>query len=104
SLSPAWCALLAFAQQARAASKAHQAGPKDAGRMETITDVAPATVAETFARSAVDTMIHGHTHRPAIHELDAGGRPRKRVVLGDWYEQGSVLRVDRDGMRLQTLD
>ncbi|MFK3650748.1 hypothetical protein ACI2IY_20245 [Lysobacter enzymogenes] len=32
------------------------------------------------------------------------GRACKRVVLGDWYEQGSVLRVDRDGLRLQTLD
>ncbi|ROU05204.1 UDP-2,3-diacylglucosamine diphosphatase [Lysobacter enzymogenes] len=97
-------ARLAFAQQARAASKAHQAGLKDAGRMETITDVAPATVEETFVRYGVDTMIHGHTHRPAIHDLDAGGRARKRVVLGDWYEQGSVLRVDRDGLRLQSLD
>ena len=94
---------LAFAQQARAASKAHQAGLKDAGRMETITDVAPATVAETFARYGVDTMIHGHTHRPAVHELSVGDRACKRIVLGDWYEQGSVLRVDRDGMRLQTL-
>jgi len=97
-------ARLAFAQQARAASKAHQAGLKDAGRMETITDVAPATVAETFARFGVDTMIHGHTHRPAIHDLEAGGRACRRVVLGDWYEQGSVLRVDRDGMQLQALD
>lgn len=109
---PAWqaqflaqplAARLAFAQQARAASKAHQAGLKDAGRMETITDVAPATVAETFARYGVDTMIHGHTHRPAVHELSVGERECKRIVLGDWYEQGSVLRVDREGMRLQTL-
>ncbi len=109
---PAWqaqflaqplAARLAFAQQARAASKAHQAGLKDAGRMETITDVAPATVAQTFARYGVDTMIHGHTHRPAVHETQAGDHRCTRVVLGDWYEQGSVLRVDRDGMHLQTL-
>ncbi|MEH6418747.1 UDP-2,3-diacylglucosamine diphosphatase [Pseudomonas sp. CGJS7] len=96
-------ARLAFAQQARAASKAHQAGLKDAGRMETITDVAPATVAETFARYGIDTLIHGHTHRPAVHELQVGARACTRVVLGDWYEQGSVLRVDRDGMQLQSL-
>lgn len=109
---PAWqaqflaqplAARLAFAQQARAASKAHQAGLRDDGRMETITDVAPATVAETFSRYGIDTIIHGHTHRPAVHELDVGGRARRRIVLGDWYEQGSVLRVDRDGMRLQTV-
>jgi len=29
-------------------------------------------------------MIHGHTHRPAIHELEANGKPARRVVLGDW--------------------
>lgn len=109
---PAWqaqflaqplAARLAFAQQARAASKAHQAGLRDAGRMETITDVSPQTVAETFARYGIDRIIHGHTHRPAVHALDVGGRACERIVLGDWYEQGSVLRVGRDGARLQSL-
>ncbi|MEI2454259.1 UDP-2,3-diacylglucosamine diphosphatase [Lysobacter firmicutimachus] len=109
---PAWqaqflaqplAARLAFAQQARAASKAHQAGLRDAGRMETITDVSPQTVAETFARYGTDRIIHGHTHRPAVHALEVGGRACERIVLGDWYEQGSVLRVDRDGARLQSL-
>lgn len=92
-------ARLAFAAQARAASQAHQSGLQAQGTMETITDVAPATVDATFARYGVDRIIHGHTHRPAVHE-SAG---RTRVVLGDWYEQGSVLRVDADGMRLDTL-
>ncbi|MGH8080546.1 MAG: UDP-2,3-diacylglucosamine diphosphatase [Lysobacter sp.] len=96
-------ARLAFAQQARAASKAHQAGLKNAGQMETITDVAPAAVAETFSRYGIDTIVHGHTHRPAVHELIVDGRECKRIVLGDWYEQGSVLRVDRDTMELQKL-
>jgi len=92
-------ARLAFARQARAASQAHQSGLRAEGRMETITDVAPATVADTFARHGVDRIIHGHTHRPAVHE-DGG---RTRIVLGDWYEQGSLLRVDEDGARLETL-
>ncbi|MGO1001514.1 UDP-2,3-diacylglucosamine diphosphatase [Lysobacter sp. CA196] len=103
-LSQPLAARLAFAQQARAASKAHQAGLRDEGRMETITDVSPATVADTFARYGIDRMIHGHTHRPAVHELDVAGHACRRIVLGDWYEQGSVLRVDRDGARLQALD
>ena len=90
---------IAFAQQARAASKAHQSGLQDAGLMEAITDVAPATVAATFARYGIDTVIHGHTHRPAVH-TDEGGR---RIVLGDWYDQGSVLRADADGMQLSAL-
>ncbi|HZX81214.1 MAG TPA: UDP-2,3-diacylglucosamine diphosphatase [Lysobacter sp.] len=97
-------ARIAFAQQAREQSRQAQAALRDAGTMETITDVAPATVAGYFARYGVDRMIHGHTHRPAIHTLDVGGRECRRVVLGDWYEQGSVLRVDGDAMALSTLD
>ena len=104
--SPAWQAhmlaqpleaRLAFARQARAASQARQGAMKDAGTMETITDVAPVTVQDTFRRYGIDTLIHGHTHRPAIHDLDIDGRPCRRIVLGDWYTQGSVLRVEPDG-------
>ena len=96
-------ARLAFAQAARAASKAHQAGLQGAGTMEAITDVAPSTVDATLVRYGIDTIIHGHTHRPAVHALDIEGRPCQRIVLGDWYEQGSVLRVDADGRRLEAL-
>ena len=96
-------ARLAFAQQARAASQARQGELREAGTMETITDVSPATVAEAFAAHDVDTIIHGHTHRPAIHELEVDGRLRRRVVLGDWYEQGSVLRVSKEGFDLSAL-
>jgi UDP-2,3-diacylglucosamine hydrolase len=103
-------ARLAFAAQARAASRAHQAKLREGGndvRFETVTDVTPATVEATFTRFGIDTMIHGHTHRPAVHQLPLSERERERertrIVLGDWYEQGSVLRVDADGHRLETL-
>ncbi len=98
-------ARIAFAQQARAASQAHQSEMKkgDHATFETITDVAAAEVVATFQRYGVDTMIHGHTHRPAIHSVDTGTRTCTRIVLGDWYEQGSVLRVDADGFTLDTL-
>jgi UDP-2,3-diacylglucosamine hydrolase len=96
-------ARIAFAHQARAASQARQGELREAGTMETITDVAPATVEEYFIRYGVDTMIHGHTHRPAIHALEVDGRERRRIVLGDWYEQGSVLRVDAEGFGLFSL-
>ena len=96
-------ARLAFARKAREASRAHQEGLAGQGTMETITDVAPDAVAATFALYGVDLMIHGHTHRPAVHELVVDGRGRQRIVLGDWYEQGSVLRVDRSGSRLEAL-
>lgn len=111
---PAWqaqflaqplAARLAFAAQARAASAAHQGGLKrdDKAQFETLTDVAPETVDATLARFGIDTLIHGHTHRPAIHDLTIDGRTCRRIVLGDWYEQGSVLRVEPDGMALERL-
>jgi UDP-2,3-diacylglucosamine hydrolase len=92
-------ARLAFAQQARAASQAHQSGLKARGAMDAITDVSPATVEATLARFGIATLIHGHTHRPAVH-AHAGGT---RIVLGDWYEQGSVLRVDASGSQLTSM-
>lgn len=98
-LSQTLAARLAFAQQARAASKAHQSGLQAQGAMEAITDAAPATVEDTFARYGIDRIIHGHTHRPKVHDT-AGGT---RIVLGDWYDQGSVLRVDGDRFALSAL-
>ena len=93
----------AFAEQARAASRAHQAGLREAGAMDAITDVAPATVEDTFRRFGIDTLVHGHTHRPAVHDLAVDDRNCQRIVLGDWHEQGSVLRVDKDGLALSSL-
>ena len=112
--APAWraqflaqplAARLAFAAQARAASQQRQQGLKhdDRAGFETITDVAPATVVEVMQRYGVDLLIHGHTHRPAIHALATGERAATRVVLGDWYTQGSVLRADADGLCLEAI-
>jgi UDP-2,3-diacylglucosamine hydrolase len=42
-------------------------------------------------------MIHGHTHRPALHDLVVDGRPAQRWVLADWYRKASYLEVSRDG-------
>ncbi|WP_028839602.1 MULTISPECIES: UDP-2,3-diacylglucosamine diphosphatase [Thermomonas] len=91
---------LAFAAQARAASQARYGELVAKGMAETIGDVAPTTVQEWFARHGVQRMIHGHTHRPAFHDEGEG---RSRIVLGDWYEQGSVLRVSADGCDLARL-
>jgi UDP-2,3-diacylglucosamine hydrolase len=93
-------ARLAFAQQARAASQARHGELKASGLSETITDVAPDTVREWFKRYGIRRMIHGHTHRPAIHDEGDGNT---RIVLGDWYDQGSVLRVDDSGFDLASL-
>ena len=70
---------------------------------EDIMDVNADAVAQAFRTHAVPRMIHGHTHRPHIHHIEVDGKPCERIVLGDWYEQGSVLRVDAHGVELTTL-
>ena len=82
----------AFARQAREASASHQG----AMALE-IGDVAADAVHATFRQYGVARMIHGHTHRPAIHDVLVDGSVRQRIVLGDWYEQGSVLGWNADG-------
>ncbi len=86
------------ALQARDASAAHK-GTVDM----TIMDVNPGEVVAAFERHGVTRMIHGHTHRPATHELEIQGRPAQRIVLGDWYKQGSVLRVQPGNYELSSL-
>ncbi len=68
-----------------------------------ITDVNPQAVAAVMESHGVTRLIHGHTHRPAIHDFKINNRPARRIVLGDWYEQGSVLSCDADGCRLESL-
>jgi UDP-2,3-diacylglucosamine hydrolase len=88
----------ALAGAARAGSQAHTAALEYA-----ITDVNAGSVALALRNSGVATLLHGHTHRPAIHALEVDGRPCTRIVLGDWYDQGSVLRWDRNGPELNNL-
>lgn len=65
-------------------------------------DVNQQTVAGTMERHGVSLLIHGHTHRPAIHRHDDGrGGTATRIVLGDWYEQGSALRWTASGPELE---
>lgn len=64
-----------------------------------ITDVTPEEIPRLLAEQGVPTLIHGHTHRPAVHELQVGGLPAQRIVLGDWDRQGWALEVDKQGFR-----
>jgi UDP-2,3-diacylglucosamine hydrolase len=68
-----------------------------------IMDVNAEAVAESFRTSGVRTLIHGHTHRPAVHELDVDGTRVRRIVLGDWHMQGSVLEWTPQEFALRTL-
>jgi UDP-2,3-diacylglucosamine hydrolase len=57
---------------------------KNQGKAEYIMDVTPEEVVKEMQAHGIQQLIHGHTHRPAIHELTANGSPAKRIVLGDW--------------------
>lgn len=65
-----------------------------------IMDVNPDTVQQIMMQNQVQWLIHGHTHRPAIHPLSINGKPAWRCVLGAWHEQGSMIRVTFDDVEL----
>ena len=65
-----------------------------------IMDVNPDAVRDAFRRLDVRRMIHGHTHRPARHEIEVDGARCERWVLPDWYGRGGYLALDDVGPRL----
>ncbi|WP_318438415.1 UDP-2,3-diacylglucosamine diphosphatase [Photobacterium leiognathi] len=71
-------------------------------KSQSIMDVTASEVVRVMKEFHVDQMIHGHTHRPDIHSLTVDEKPATRIVLGDWYEHGSVLVVTPDGYQLET--
>lgn len=87
----------AFAAQAREQSRLHTGAT-----MAQIMDVTDTAVREALATHGAARLIHGHTHRPARHRVELADRVAERIVLGDWYEQGSVLRIDGNAIALET--
>lgn len=82
----------ALAQFARGRSREHT------GQMRTpIMDVDSGAVLAALRCGDSALLIHGHTHRPGIHRLALDGKPAARIVLGDWYDQGSCLQLNTDG-------
>jgi UDP-2,3-diacylglucosamine hydrolase len=75
----------AFADQARARSKTMSSNKPD-----DIMDVTPGEIERLLHDHQVTVLIHGHTHRPAVHQLPDG---RTRIVLGDWDKQGWYVRI-----------
>ena len=80
----------ALAGAARVGSRAHTAALEYA-----ITDVNADSVAAALRGAGTATLLHGHTHRPATHNFDVDGRNAERIVLGDWYDQSSILTWPR---------
>lgn len=71
-----------------------------AAKPEDIMDVNQAAVEATMQRFGVSTLLHGHTHRPAVHEITLDGEKAVRIVLGAWHERASIVRWDEKGFEL----
>jgi UDP-2,3-diacylglucosamine hydrolase len=82
----------ALAQLARASSREHTRQTRSS-----IMDVDEAAVAAALRCGGSTLLIHGHTHRPGIHQHVVDGQAATRIVLGDWYDQGSCLALHADG-------
>ena len=104
---PAWqAAMLAKPLEERIAIARH-ARQESTARGQTldmdIMDVNQGAVERALRESGADVLLHGHTHRPDVHVINLGERQAKRIVLGDWYEQGSYVRWDESGPELISI-
>ncbi len=88
----------ALANSARAGSKQHISNAS-----YRIMDVNTDAVTTAFHVAGVRRIIHGHTHRPGVHELAIEGEPAQRIVLGAWYSQGSYLWNENGRYELREL-
>lgn len=87
---------LAIATKFREASKT-----ETASKAMDIMDVNQQAVETVMQEQNINQLIHGHTHRPAIHDFTVNSKAMKRIVLGDWYTQGSVLICNEEGCQLE---
>jgi UDP-2,3-diacylglucosamine hydrolase len=72
----------------------------NADKLESIMDVNQGAVESAMKENEVTILIHGHTHRTAIHEFKIADKTAHRIVLGDWYKKGNYLLHDENGFRL----
>ena len=69
-----------------------------------ITDVSIKTVIKTMKQYNADVLIHGHTHRQAMHDVNLDGVLGKRIVLGDWYEKDCVLIYENNEFQYERIE
>jgi UDP-2,3-diacylglucosamine hydrolase len=74
-----------------------------AAKSDYIMDVNQAAVERAMREHAVTLLLHGHTHRPAVHRFDLDGREAARIVLGAWYHDPRIVRFTATGFELVSL-
>lgn len=73
-------------------------------KVRSMMDVNKQTVLTAMKTHQVNTLIHGHTHRPDLHEYPSNGKPYRRYVLGDWENTPTVVEATPSAIQLLTLD
>ena len=66
---------------------------RGAEKSQAIMDVNQDTVEQVMRNANVTRLIHGHTHRPALHQLRVNNQPAERIVLGDWDKKGWYIHA-----------
>ena len=89
-----------FIRKKMAANYRKKSAAATAMKSQDIMDVTETEVVHCLEEHQSQLLIHGHTHRPAIHSLQVNGKTAQRIVLGDWYEQGAWLKVTPNNMEL----
>ena len=107
SRDPQWQAqMLALPLEQRlelAKSLRQQSDSANADKADDIMDVTSSEVIRVMAEHGVTTLIHGHTHRPKVHDMTVEDIPAKRYVLGDWDARHGWDVVIEEGARTPQL-
>lgn len=105
--NPAWqqqMLALPFEQRVQLArGMREQTAEAAAGKDAQIMDVNQGAVEQTMREKGVSMLLHGHTHRPNVHTFALDDADATRIVLGDWYTQGSLVRWDNNGFTLDAM-
>lgn len=90
-------------RRAFAAAARHESARHTAGTAPVLMDVQGDAVRAALRVAGVERLVHGHTHRPALHAFEVEGRSCSRCVLPDWYEQAAGVWIDAQGPRFEAF-
>ena len=92
------------ARRALAAQLREKSQEMNSLKSEGIMDVTQSEVVKVMQQAGVRRLIHGHTHRPARHQLEIDGEPAERIVLGDWHDKAWAIIADEKSLELISWD
>lgn len=88
------------ARRALAAEMREKSQSMNSLKADDIMDVSSDDVIAQMKAASVTRLIHGHTHRPAHHQLVIDNKPAERIVLGDWHDSGWCIKADQNTIEL----